>query len=66
MSEERKFYSVREAAAVLGVGPALLSREVVAGRVYSIKIGARRLIPVHMIEALANPDKTPNGKTPGL
>lgn len=41
----RRTYTVREAAAILGVGPATLYRAVERNEVPFIAIGKRRLIP---------------------
>jgi excisionase family DNA binding protein len=43
--------SVAEAAAALGVSRALVNQECATGRLHSVKIGQRRLIPVASLEA---------------
>ena len=43
--------SVAEAAAALGVSRALVNQECARGRLHSVKVGQRRLIPVASIEA---------------
>ena len=43
--------SVAEAAAALGVSRTLVNQECVTGRLHSVKIGQRRLIPVASLEA---------------
>ena len=43
--------SVAEAAAALGVSRALVYQECAAGRLHSVKVGQRRLIPVVSLEA---------------
>jgi excisionase family DNA binding protein len=44
-STKRLAYSVEEACEALGVGRALLYELIMSGRLHSIKVGARRLIP---------------------
>jgi excisionase family DNA binding protein len=43
--------SVAEAAAALGVSSAFVAQECTSGRLHSVKIGQRRLIPVASLEA---------------
>jgi excisionase family DNA binding protein len=38
-------YSVEEACQALGIGPVLMYDLINAGRIHSVKVGARRLIP---------------------
>ena len=44
-----RLLSVDEAAAILGLGRSLLYSEIAAGRVLSVKVGRRRLIPAAAI-----------------
>jgi excisionase family DNA binding protein len=43
--------SVAEAATALGVSRALVNQECASGRLHSVKVGQRRLIPVVSLEA---------------
>ena len=43
--------SVAEAAAALGVSRALVNQECARGRLHSVKVGQRRLIPVASLKA---------------
>jgi excisionase family DNA binding protein len=44
-STKRLAYSVEEACQALGIGRALAYELIMSGRIHSIKVGARRLIP---------------------
>jgi excisionase family DNA binding protein len=44
-STKRLAYSVEEACQALGIGRALTYELIMSGRLHSIKVGARRLIP---------------------
>jgi excisionase family DNA binding protein len=44
-----RLLSVDEAAATLGLGRSLLYGEIQAGRVHSVKVGRRRLVPAGAI-----------------
>jgi len=44
-----RLLSIDEAAATLGLGRSLLHAEIAAGRVRSVKVGRRRLIPAGAI-----------------
>ncbi|MCP4620661.1 MAG: helix-turn-helix domain-containing protein [Bradyrhizobium sp.] len=48
--EPRQTYTVREAAAILGVGAATLYRAIERGEVQAIRIGRRRVIAKWWIE----------------
>jgi excisionase family DNA binding protein len=45
--------SLREAAAVLGISIFTLRRLIDSGAIRSVKVGARRLVPVEEIERVA-------------
>jgi excisionase family DNA binding protein len=49
--ETRRLLSVREAAAELGVGLTLMRELVASGKVTSVQINTRRLIPNDAIDA---------------
>jgi excisionase family DNA binding protein len=49
--QDRRAYSVEEAAKLLGVSRVTIFRRLAEGRIRSIRLG-RRLIPVHALEAL--------------
>jgi excisionase family DNA binding protein len=51
----RKFYSVDETAHMMGCTTVSLRRWIKQGRIGSIKIGGRRLIPASVIDNLADP-----------
>ena len=44
-STKRLAYSVDEACQALGIGRALVYELIMSGRIHSIKVGSRRLIP---------------------
>ena len=57
-STERITYTVKEAAAALGVSEWMVREEIRSGRIESIRLGTRILIPRHALERLANiPDR---------
>jgi len=45
LDSKRLAYSVEEASEALGIGRALMYDLLMSGRLHSIKVGARRLIP---------------------
>ena len=51
---ERITYTVKEAAAALGVSEWMVREEIRSGRIESIRMGARILIPRQVLERLAN------------
>ena len=53
-STERITYSVREAAAALGVSEWMVREEIRCGRIESIRMGTRILIPRQVLERLAD------------
>ena len=56
MSEERLAYNIRQAAEVLGISKSLASKMVKDGRIKSVKLGRRVVIPHWAIlEALETP-----------
>ncbi len=55
METERIAYSVKEAAGALGVSQWIVREEIRAGRIKSIRLGARILIPRRELERLVNP-----------
>ena len=58
--------SVAEAAAALGVSRALVNQECASGRLHSVKVGQRRLIPVASLEAWLGIGQGPEAVSPGL
>jgi excisionase family DNA binding protein len=50
--QDRRAYSVEEAAKLLGVSRVTIFRRLAEGRIGSIRFGRRRLIPVHALETL--------------
>jgi excisionase family DNA binding protein len=50
-STKRLAYSVEEACQALGIGRALAYELIMNGRIRSIKVGARRLIPASALSA---------------
>ena len=48
----RLVYSIQEAAHACGLSRATLYRLIAAGKLRTVKVGARRLIPVDSIETL--------------
>ncbi|MCL4414468.1 MAG: helix-turn-helix domain-containing protein [Actinobacteria bacterium] len=46
--------SVAEAAAALGLSRSLINQECASGRLHSVKVGARRVIPVASLRAWLN------------
>ena len=51
-SEQRRALSVREAARTCGFRRATIYRLIADGKLTTLKIGARRLVPVGAIDAL--------------
>lgn len=45
MDGKKLAYSVEETCQALGIGRALAYELIMSGRLYSIKVGARRLVP---------------------
>jgi excisionase family DNA binding protein len=52
LEEKRRAFSVREAARMCGVSRATLYRLLTEGKITTIKIGSRRLVPEASIETL--------------
>jgi excisionase family DNA binding protein len=52
--QERRALSIEETAEACGLSRATLYRLVANGRLATLKIGARRLVPVSAIDALLN------------
>jgi excisionase family DNA binding protein len=50
--QDRRAYSVEEAAKLLGVSRVTIFRRLAEGRIGSIRLGRRRLIPTHALETL--------------
>ncbi len=50
-----RLYSILEAAELLGIGRTALYGEIRAGRVRTLKVGRRRLVPSGAIRELADP-----------
>jgi excisionase family DNA binding protein len=48
----RLVYSIQEAAHACGLSRATLYRLIAAGKLRTVKVGARRLVPVEAIDAL--------------
>jgi excisionase family DNA binding protein len=48
----RLVYSIQEAAHACGLSRATLYRLIAAGKLTTVKVGARRLVPVAAIDAL--------------
>ncbi|MCY4554890.1 MAG: helix-turn-helix domain-containing protein [Chloroflexi bacterium] len=59
---ERMAYTVREAATALGVSEWMVREEINQKRIYSIKMGARLLIPRWALEERLG--KSPEGEAP--
>lgn len=51
---EKKFFSVREAAKILGVAEITAVRWATKGNLRSVKVGGRRLVPVEAIAELTS------------
>jgi excisionase family DNA binding protein len=49
---QRRVLSIREAQHVTDLSQATIYRLIVAGKLTTVKVGARRLIPIEAIEAL--------------
>ena len=54
LEEKRRALSPREAERTLGISHATLYRLIKAGRLKTIKLGSRTIIPVEAIDALLN------------
>jgi excisionase family DNA binding protein len=52
LEEKRRAFSVREAARMCGVSRATLYRLLKEGKITTVKIGSRRLVPEASIETL--------------
>ena len=52
LEEKRRALSPREAERTLGISHATFYRPIKAGRLKTIKLGSRRLVPVDAIDAL--------------
>jgi excisionase family DNA binding protein len=52
--QERRALSIEETAEACGLSRATLYRLIADGRLATLKIGARRLVPVSAIDALLN------------
>jgi excisionase family DNA binding protein len=53
-SQERRALSIRETATVCGLSRATIYRLIEHGKLTTLKIGARRLVPVGALDALLN------------
>ncbi len=51
---ELRALSIIEAARASGLSRATLYRSIASGQLKTVKIGARRLVPVHALDALLN------------
>ena len=60
MKTERLTYSVKEAAAALGVSEWMVREELRTGRIDSVRLGSRILIPRRELERLVNPPELTN------
>ena len=49
---KQRLYSLKHAAEVLGVSPAFLREQSKAGRIKTVKLGRRRLVPLDELERL--------------
>jgi excisionase family DNA binding protein len=52
--QERRALSIKEAAQTCGLSRATVYRLIADGKLATLKIGARRLVPVGAIDALLN------------
>jgi excisionase family DNA binding protein len=50
--QERRVLSIKEAAQACGISRASVYRLIAEGKLTTLKIGARRLVPMHAIDAL--------------
>ena len=50
--EQKRVYSIREAAQALGIGRTLAIKLVRSGQLRSIKLGRRRVVPAAALEEL--------------
>jgi excisionase family DNA binding protein len=55
-AEPEQLLSIDRAAALAGVGRTTIYSEIGAGRLRSVKVGRRRLVPVSAIEELGSSD----------
>ncbi len=53
-NHERRALSIGEAARTCGLSRSTLYRLLKSGKLATVKVGARRLVPVHAIDALLN------------
>jgi excisionase family DNA binding protein len=53
-TQQRRALSIRETARACGLSRATLYRQIKDGKLATIKIGSRRLVPVASIDALLN------------
>ena len=60
MKTERLAYSVKEASAALGVSEWIVREEIRTGRIASVRLGSRILIPRRELERLVNPSELTN------
>ena len=60
MKTERLAYSVKETAAALGVSEWMVREELRTGRIDSVRLGSRILIPHRELERLVNPPELTN------
>jgi excisionase family DNA binding protein len=54
VKQERRTLSIRETAQACGLSRATIYRLIEQGRLTTLKIGARRLVPVGALDALLN------------
>ena len=54
--EQKRALSIREAARTCGISRATVYRLIADGKLQTLKIGSRRLVPVVAIDALLNGD----------
>ena len=70
MEIPRICYSVREAAAALGISEWLMREECRQNKIFSIKVGGRTLVPLWALEQRAgkaqHPEDEPEEGEPGL
>jgi excisionase family DNA binding protein len=52
--QERRAFSVREAARTCGISRATVYRLIASGQLKTIKVASRRLVPTSSIDALLN------------
>lgn len=59
---EARFYSVREAAQLLGVSPMTVYRAIADGELLAVRIRKRLIIPAHAIDELVEPAARPSAE----